>query len=217
VPRQPSPYTRVSIYQVEGRVDPYDVLRTAYLDRDEFDIEEVEVGGRSGYFIGGAVETIHAKWSGIVENWVDGSELAGSLGNTTAAGVLLLPTAEPGSGRMWAICFGMGFHLIESTKMVPDLGRRLAARCADPDRLRSITHSRLDSRAFVARTSIPGGDDIGGFGASELGDLISRIVGPATLDGVLAGENGEHVEIRGADAAMAKFRDLPRRSSLLHA
>ena len=62
------------------------------------------------------------------------------------------------------------------------------------------THSRLDSRAYVARTSIPGGGDIGGFGASELGDLISRIVGPAELDGLVAGADGAAVEIRGADA-----------------
>ena len=166
---------------------------------------------RRGFFIGGAVETTHAKWAAIVERWVDGSELASSLGNTTAAGVLLLPTADENSGRVWAISFGMGFHLIESTKMIPDLGRRLAARCADPDRLRSITHSRLDSRAFVARTLIPGGDNIGGFGASELGDLISRIVGPAALDGVLASEAGDYVEIRGADAANIPLaRDLER-------
>jgi uncharacterized protein (TIGR04141 family) len=181
-------------------LDPYDVLRATYLDRDEFGIEEVDVGGRSGYFVGGTVETSRARWAEIVDNWVDSSDLADALGNRTAAGVLLLPTVERGSGRVWAICFGMGFHLIDSTKMVPDLGRRLAARCADPDHLRSITHSRLDSRAFVARTSIPGGDNILGFGASELGDLISRIVGPAQLDGVLAGESGDRVEIRGADA-----------------
>ena len=64
-----------------------------YLEREGFSIENVEVGGRRGFFIGGAVETTHAKWAAIVERWVDGSELASSLGNTTAAGVLLLPTA----------------------------------------------------------------------------------------------------------------------------
>jgi uncharacterized protein (TIGR04141 family) len=201
VPRRPNPYTRVSIYQVAGALDPHDVLRAGYLDRDGFAIEQVDVGGREGFFIGGSVESAHAKWASTVDEWVGGSDLADSLGHTTAAGVLLLPTAQATSGLIWAICFGMGFHLIESTKMVPDLGRRLAARCADPDRLKSITHSRLDSRAFVARTSIPGGDTIGGFGASELGDLISRIVAPAMMDGVLAGVSGDHVEIRGADAA----------------
>jgi len=105
----------------------------------------------------------------------------------------------------------MGWHLIDSTLMVPALGRRLAARCADPENLRSITHSRLDSRAFVARTSIPGGDDISGFGASELGDLISRVVGPAELEGVLAGEGGHTVEIRGADAINIPLARQPER------
>jgi len=211
VPRRPNPFVRVSLYQVEGLLDPRDVLRAVYLDRDEFDIEAVEVSGRQGFFVGGTVETSRARWADVVDGWVDGSDLAGELGNRAAAGVLLLPTKELDSGRIWAISFGMGFHLIEPTKMLPDLGRRLAIRSADPDGLRSITHSRLDSRAFVARTSIPGGDNIVGFGASELGDLISRIVGPATLDGVLAAEVADRVEIRGADAlSIPLARDAAR-------
>jgi uncharacterized protein (TIGR04141 family) len=200
MPRQPNPHTRVSVYQVEGPLDPGTVLRTKYLERDDFESTPVRVGNRDGYFVGGSVASQQAKWTYVVATWTNDDSIAAGLGNTTAAGVLLLPTRDPDSDCVWAICFGMGFHLIEAARMVPSLGRRLAARCADPDNLRSITHSRLDLRAYVARTSIPGGDDIGGFGASELGDLISRLVGPAYLDGVLAGDGGDPVEIRGADA-----------------
>src|SRR5438477_80627 len=81
-----------------------------------------------------------------------------------------------------------------------DLPDGIAVRCADPSYLRSVTLTRLDSRAFVARTSIPGCDDLGGFGASELGDLVSRLVGPAALDGLLVSEAGAASDIRGADA-----------------
>lgn len=200
MPRQPNPHTRVSAYQVEGPLDPAVVLRSSYMDRDEFASYPVRVGSRDGYLVCGSVSTERAKWAGVVETWTGDHAALSDLGNTTAAGVLLLPTCQADSGRVWALCFGMGFHLIDAARMVPSLGRRLAARCANPERLRSITHSRLDSRAYVARTSIPGGDDIGGFGACELGDLISRIVGPAELDGVLAGGDGAQVEIRGADA-----------------
>lgn len=200
MPRQPNPHTRVSAYQVEGPLDPGEVLRAAYVDREEFSTHPVRVGDRDGYLVCGSVVTQKAKWADLVGVWTGSDSAVADLGNTTSAGVLLLPTSHPHSGRVWALCFGMGFHLIASARMVPSLGRRLAARCADPARLRSITHSRLDSRAYVARTSIPGGDDIGGFGASELGDLISRIVGPAELDGLVAGADGAAVEIRGADA-----------------
>jgi uncharacterized protein (TIGR04141 family) len=194
--RQPNPYTRVTVYQVEGPLDPDVVLRATYVDRDEFETHPVLVGDRNGYFVSGKITTEAARWAGVVGTWIDDRSIVEGLGNTTAAGVLLLPTQDPNSGRIWALCFGMGFHLIDSARMVPSLGRRLATRCADPERLRSITHSRLDARAYVARTSIPGGDDIGGFGASELGDLISRVVGPAELDGIVAGSTGSKVEIR---------------------
>jgi uncharacterized protein (TIGR04141 family) len=198
MPRQPNPHTRVSAYQLEVPLDPRVVLRAAYLDRDEFTTHPVRVGDCDGYMVRGSVISQRARWADVVGTWTGDDSLVANLGNTTAVGVLLLPTNE--LGHIWALCFGMGFHLIDPNRIVPSLGRRLAARCADPDRLRSITHSRLDSRAYVARTSIPGGDDISGFGASELGDLISRIVGPATLDGLLVGGGGEAVEIRGADA-----------------
>jgi uncharacterized protein (TIGR04141 family) len=94
----------------------------------------------------------------------------------------------------------MGFQMLEPAHIVPGMGRRLAVRSADPEKIRSLTHSRLDSRAYVARTSIPGGDSLLGFGAGDLGDLVSRLVGPATLEGVLASEERSSVEIRGADA-----------------
>ena len=143
MPRQPNPHTRVSAYQLEGPLDPRVVLRAAYLDRDEFITHPVQVGGRDGYMVCGSVISQRARWADVVGTWTGDDSLVANLGNTTAVGVLLLPTSE--LGHIWALCFGMGFHLIEPNRLVPSLGRRLAARCADPDRLRSITHSRLVS------------------------------------------------------------------------
>ena len=134
--RQPNPYTRVSAYQVEGPLDPGVVLRAAYVDRDEFSTHLVHVDSREGYLVCGTVSTERAKWAGLVGTWTGDDSVLADLGNTTCAGVLLLPTCQPDSGRVWALCFGMGFHLIDSARMVPSLGRRLAARCADPARLR---------------------------------------------------------------------------------
>jgi uncharacterized protein (TIGR04141 family) len=105
----------------------------------------------------------------------------------------------------------MGFQMLEPSLIDPGLGRRLLIRCGKPDQIKSVTHSRLDSSAFVARTSIPGGDDIRGFGASELGDFVSRLVGPAQIKGLLAGAGGAGVEIRAADsfnAPLAKDGNL---------
>lgn len=199
--RSKKPYTRVSVYQIEGELNPRTVLRATYLDRAEFEVTAVRVGNRNGFFVGGFVASDRAKWASIVEGWIDSPGPSVSLRNMTAAGVLMLPTADPDAGRVWAICFGMGFHLIEQARMVPDLGRRLAVRTAKPERLRSITHSRLDSRALVARTSLPGGGSFDDFGATDLGDLVSRLVAEASLEGTLASKSGDPVEVRGADSA----------------
>lgn len=200
MPRRPSASARVTIYQLDSPLDPLDALRDTYLQRDEFTVHDIEVAGRSGILARGSIIRESARWADVVGTWVGDASIVAGLGNTTAACVLLLPTTDLAAGRLWALCFGMGFQMLEPSRIVPGLGRRVAARCAEPRRLRSLTHSRLDSRAFVARTSIPGGDDLLGFGAGDLGDLISRIVGPAALDGVLAGQAGAAVEIRGADA-----------------
>jgi len=200
MPRPQLQTTRVSLYQVEGALDPSEVLNAKYLGRSDFTVHQIQVGIRTGLFIGGSIDREEALWVEIVSKWTEDPEAAAGLGNRTAAGVLLLPTRDSSSGRLWAICFGMGFHLIESTRMIPDLGRRFVTRTANSDSLKSLTFSRLDARAYVARTSIPGGDDLNGFGADDLGDLVSRLVGPAMVGGMLAGESGEPVEIRGADS-----------------
>jgi len=198
--RPQSKTTRVSIYQVDGDLSNRDIFNAKYLGRSEFTIREIRIGTREGLFFSGAIEREEAQWVQVVTGWTGDPEVTAGLGNKTGAAVILLPTRDAGDERLWAICFGMGYHLIESTRLTVDLGRRFVTRTANPDSLKSLTFSRLDARAYVARTSIPGGDDLNGFGADDLGDLVSRLVGPAVVDGMLAGENGEPVEIRGADS-----------------
>jgi uncharacterized protein (TIGR04141 family) len=201
MPRRANPTARVTVYQLQAELAAESALRDKYLARDEFTVDEVEVAGRAGILARGVISREQASWTPLVGRWIANEDAVANLGNATAAGVLLLPTSDPASGRIWALCFGMGYHMLEPTRTVPEFGRRLAVRCADPARLKSLTHARLDARAFVARTSIPSGDDLAGFGAGDMGDLVTRMVGPARLDGLLASEVGTSTELRGADAA----------------
>jgi uncharacterized protein (TIGR04141 family) len=200
MPRQPNPYFRVTVYLLHGSVSSDNLIRAKYLERPEFQTHSVQIGGRDALFVKGTVSTEQARWASLVGGWVQNPALAEGLGNRTAAAVVLMPTRAVGSGRVWAITFGMGFQMLEAGAIDPGLGRKLLIRCAEPSDIRSVTHSRLDSRAYVARTSIPGGADIQGFGASELGDFVSRLVAPAVVEGLLAGAAGARVEIRAADS-----------------
>ncbi len=200
MPRQPNPYFRVTVYQLHGPLSSETLIRAKYLDSPDFATQEVQIAGRDSLFVRGSISTDQARWAPLVSGWMQDPSLVNGLGNRTAAAVLLMPTNHPESGRVWAMTFGMGFQMLEAATIDPGLGRRLLIRCGEPSELRSVTHSRLDSRAYVARTSIPGGADIHGFGASELGDFVSRIVAPAVVEGLLAGTAGARVEIRAADS-----------------
>ena len=196
----PLPYSRVTLYQVEGACDPEVILKSLYTDRVEFVSDIITVEDRTCYWIRGVVSKDRVSWAGLVSGWLGDYKYVEGLGNATAAGVLLIPTLESAPPFTWAICFGMGHHLIEPSRIVQDLGRRIAVRCAVPEQVRQVTYSKLDVRAMVARVTSPNGDSIDGFGASDLGDFISRVVGPAVLDGVVASSGGDTTEIRGADS-----------------
>lgn len=198
--RGPLPYSRVTLYQVEGDCDPEVLLKSLYTDRVEFDSDIVTVEGRTCYWVRGVVSKDRVSWADLVRGWLGDQQYVEGLGNSTAAGVLLIPTLESEPPFTWAICFGMGHHLVEPSRIVQDLGRRIAVRCADPEQVRQVTYSKLDVRAMVARVTSPSGDSIDGFGASDIGDFISRVVGPAVLEGVVASSGGESTEIRGADS-----------------
>jgi uncharacterized protein (TIGR04141 family) len=188
------------VYQLLGTLSSEGLIRAKYVSRPEFDSAVVSVGDREGLLVKGSISTEQAKWAPLVGGWVQDPSSVEGLGNTSAAAVVLLPTKDSASGRVWALTFGMGFQMLEMAAVDPGIGRRLLVRCGKPDQLRSVTHSRLDSKAYVARTSIPGGDDFRAYGANELGDFVSRIVAPALIEGLLAESAGDRVEIRGSDS-----------------
>jgi uncharacterized protein (TIGR04141 family) len=153
MPRTPKPYFRVTVYQLLGTLSSEGLIRAKYVSRPEFDSAVVSVGDREGLLVKGSISTEQAKWAPLVGGWVQDPSSVEGLGNTSAAAVVLLPTKDSASGRVWALTFGMGFQMLEMAAVDPGIGRRLLVRCGKPDQLRSVTHSRLDSKAYVARTS----------------------------------------------------------------
>ncbi|GAA2736080.1 TIGR04141 family sporadically distributed protein [Pedococcus aerophilus] len=196
--RKPSPVTAVTLYQLHGPPSLGRHIRERYRESDDFETREVVVGGRRGILLLGATPAKTPAWVSTLNGWLPTDDLP-ELTNQNAAACLLLPRRD--GTDTWAICFGLGFHLLEAARIVPGMGRSLAIRTADPIHLKSLTHSRLDSRAYVARTSMPGGDDLDAFGIGGVADLVTRMVAPARLPGTTSAEDTSRThEVRGADS-----------------
>jgi hypothetical protein len=54
MPRQPKPYFRVTVYQMHGSLSSAALIRAKYLDRPEFEVQNVRVGVRDGIFVRGS-------------------------------------------------------------------------------------------------------------------------------------------------------------------
>jgi hypothetical protein len=91
------------VYQLEGPLDPNTVLTASYLGREQFTTQLVQVGRRRGYLVRGSIVSERPKWADVVGTWIADSSLMGTIGNTTAAAVLLLPTREADSGIVWGL------------------------------------------------------------------------------------------------------------------
>lgn len=205
--RPTSSVTSVTLYRLTGPPSLERHIREHYRVSDDFEDRDVAIGGRTAIAVVGCTPDRTPVWSATLNGWL-GDEAFGDVSNKTAASCLLLPTKD-GRGT-WAVCFGLGFQLLEPSRIEPGMGRRLAVRTADPGHLKSLTHSRLDSRAYVARTSMPGGDDLDAFGVGGVADLITRLVAPASLAGTTAaGESSRKQEIRGADSAKVPLAKEP--------
>lgn len=81
---------------------------------------------------------------------------------------------------------------------MPASASAIAIRIADPAKISSVTRSAVDSRAQVARVTVPNGDGLNGFGFEAFGEMATRLVARGSSRGFSA-TNAE-IAIRGADA-----------------
>lgn len=209
MPRSASETFAVTLYLLEGVTKAERHLRSSYREREDFSLEAVQVDERHGFLLKGVIPKDRTNWVEPLGEWIADPELA-AVGQSTAAAVLLIPTKT--GKQTWALSFGMGLHAIEPATVVDGIGRKIAVRQADPSRLKSITHSRLDQRALIARTSIPGGDDLTAYGIGGIANLVSRVVTTAQLTGLHARAvaGSKPLEIRGADAIKVPLARNPR-------
>jgi uncharacterized protein (TIGR04141 family) len=190
---------RTTIYRLTGVEELRDALRSKYLDRNGFEVANVQVGDRPAVLLTGAMKKDAADWCATVTT-LTGSAIA--IAAATPAGVLVLrpsPAATNDSKAAYALTYGMGFQLLEPSRLDNLFGQRVAIRTAEPDKLRSLTVTTTDERSRTSRASIPQGDGLLGFGVGDIGEAVSRIVAIANLTD-LSRADGKATQVRGADA-----------------
>lgn len=201
MPRSPSPAARTSLYRIVDVPDLRSAIQDKYLDRDEFTAKDVRVVDRTGLLVSGAMVTPTVAWAGTLHGLTSQNI---DLGNTTAAAVLLLRNGEENA---WALTYGMGFQLLDQSKVDAGFGQRVAIRVADPNELNSLTRTTLDQRSRTDRFSIPSGDHLRGFGVGDFGELVTRLVAQAAIPSLTGGS--KPTRIRGADALSVPLARQP--------
>lgn len=201
--RRPSNVVRTSLYHLVGIDELRTAVRGKYFDAPyDFDALEATIEGVEALLVTGEMETDKAKWTGTVEDLV-GSTI--NLGNKTAAAALLI---RDGKGNAWALTYGMGFQVLDQDYFDAGFGQRIALRSVDVSALSSLTRTTLDTRSRVDRLSIPSGDHLRNFGLSNFGELITRVVARAHIDGLT--DSKETLTLRGAEALQLPLARKPK-------
>lgn len=191
--RKQSPSVRTTLYRLVDVPTLLDGIRSKYLDdNQDFSWEPVTVQEREAVLVAGAMVTEIVSWAESVHRLTAHSL---ELGNKTAAAALLIRNGDDGA---WALTYGMGFQLLDQAKVDPGFGQRITIRTADPNELNSLTRTTLDHRSRTDRLSIPSGEHLRGFGVGDFGDLVTRLVAKAKIEGLTAGD--DTLAVRGADA-----------------
>lgn len=87
------------------------------------------------------------QWAGYVQEFFD---LEWAM--TSSSSAALLANVQ---NRFFAVTFGYGRYLLDSSRLVPDFGLKVAANSVADDRLRAIGSSTLDATQRITHQSVP--------------------------------------------------------------
>lgn len=112
-----------------------------------------------------------------------------------------------GTGRARNRHTAWGSSCLTTTRWIPAPANALAIRTADGSALNSVTRTTLDYRSRTDRFSIPSGEHLRGFRVGDFGELVTRLVARARIEGLTAGE--DDLGVRGADALSVRLACAP--------
>jgi uncharacterized protein (TIGR04141 family) len=125
------------------------------------------------------------------------------LGSRSEAAVLIFRDAD----AVFALTFGMGFHLLNLDLMERDFGLRVTLNSIAPDKLRSLDKASYEANPLNTRNQSPKDADIFDLHIDTEMDMVYALTGASTEPMF-----GEHVTGRDALTIMpeARLDDLPK-------
>lgn len=171
-----------------------DYLKKSKHPGKDFDIHNCSIEERASLLVEGEITTQEARWIPRVK---DLTGVSIKRRNQTAGGVLLVPSKNELDKVVWALCWGVGWLLLDPTKIDIAFGQKVAIRLVDPNKLASITRKKLDERIKIDRLSIPSGDQIFGFDVEGFGEIVTHLGAKADLESFAA---GKECSIKGSDS-----------------
>ncbi|WP_328611039.1 TIGR04141 family sporadically distributed protein [Amycolatopsis sp. NBC_00345] len=166
---------QTTVYRLEGGRKLAQCLLSS-TDGVEYDAP-VEVGDVVGHLVVGTRRSERPTWSVHVES-LTGYRL--DMPGSQPYAVLLLPVGD----WTYALTWGSGYQLIEDELIDQAFGLLFGIRRLNAERIGSVFSAALDASARSTLTSLPGGSDLGGFGIEPYGEVVTRVSGPAALDGL---------------------------------
>jgi uncharacterized protein (TIGR04141 family) len=168
---------RTTLYALRRPGELRSCITEKYRDNEAFNLKPVSVADIDGLLVTGTIEREQADWCPVVSSYTD---MPVSLGNRNALAVLLLPFGP----RVFALAYGLGFLTLDQSLIEQGFGLRFAIRKLDPARVRTVTRNILEQGARVDRNSVPNGQRVEDFAIEEYGEIISRLTGPSSADGL---------------------------------
>ena len=183
---------RTTLYKlVEGALLEDGLLESRRQSSGLFTVEPLTIESLDALLVYGAVSA-PSKWS------ADVAQLTGrpvEVSSTSPGAVLLI---KDSNGLVWALCWGIGFHFLDSERVDFGFGTRVVARSALPSEIKSITKTILDHRARVDRSSLPNGSTIRDLGVDGYGEVVSRIEAKGRIADLSVGDGV--IQLRAADS-----------------
>jgi len=151
-----------------------------------------------------SVPTHPPKWSEYLDRHTT-SDLAAELLNASASAVLVVGA----KGRIFALTFGQGRHLLETDNFVADFGLRVVLNTVAPDKLKSVDAKTIDETAVHTRRNLSRDSSFAAFELEPTRDLLRTVTG-SPRDEKLARR------LTGADAlGIHTYEELPGIPALL--
>jgi uncharacterized protein (TIGR04141 family) len=110
-------------------------------------------------------------WEGFLDPHVAGQ--LDALFTASSSAVLLLET----SGRLLAVTFGQGRHLLDADAVVQDFGLKVVLNSARADQLKSVDAKTIDETTLHTRRDVSRDSSFSAFGLDPTRDLLRAVTG----------------------------------------